>query len=190
MNDLLYNRKTAYIAVFLMILTSIFILGGNSLRREYTRILNVAHGQNMLGIDLEFESNLVLANSANLLVVAGRYLDASDNRIVDIRTILNEPGSASNLSDWEAGFDAMARVIPIVDDLLRSFNDMDISPASANHLTEIDSNIRAAIRRVNQSAYFSMAEDFNRTLQNPYTNLIAMVRGVREFQIVSISWGE
>jgi len=181
MNDLLYNKKTAYIAVFLMMLVSIFILGGNDLRRERLRVMDTALGYNELGIDVVQESAIVLANSANLLVVAGRYIDSGDRRIADIRNTLDNTQFSLNDSTGYRPFDI---IVPYVQRLLDDLSIMDIEPRSADQLTEIEINIYAALRRIRLSGYNEIAADFNRLLRNPYTGLIAAVRGISGFWIV------
>jgi len=185
MNDFLYNRKTAYICVFLMVLVSIFILGGNDLRNERMRVINAVNGQNELSISVTAEASIVLANSANLLVVAGRYIDTEDNRILNIRNFLDDPVTGhSNLSDWEINLYIMGRVMPYVRRLLGELSDMNIESRSAEQLTEIEINIDAALRRIDLSGYNALADDFNRLLRNPYTGMIATVRGIRGFLMV------
>ena len=181
MSDLLYNKKTAYIAVVLMILVSIFILGGNDLRREHTGVMDVALGYNELGIDVTHESTVVLANSSNLLVVARRYIDAGDRRITNINDKLeNTQWSLVNNS----GYESLDTILPYVQTLLDDLSIMTIEPRSAEQLTEIEINIYAALRRIRLSGYNNAAADFNRLLRNPYTGLIATVRGINGFIIV------
>jgi len=181
MNDLLYNKKTAYIAVFLMILVSIFILGGNDLRREHTRVMDIALGYNELGIDVTHESAIVLANSSNLLVVARRYMDSGDRRIADISNILDN--TLWGLND-SAGYRPLDIILPYVQRLIDDLSTMNIEPRSGEQLTEIEINIYAALRRIRLSGYNGAATEFNRLLRNPYTGMIATVRGIDRFSII------
>ena len=181
MSDLLYNKKTAYIAVVLMILVSIFILGGNDLRREHTGVMDVALGYNELGIDVMHENAIVIANSANLLVVAGRYMDSGDRRIADIRDLLDN--TQFGLSDT-LGYRPLDVILPYVNKLIDDLSTMNIEARSAEQLTEIEINIYSALRRIRLSGYNELAMDFNRLLRNPYTGLIATVRGINGFSII------
>ena len=185
MNDLLYNRRTAYIAVLLMVLVSIFILGGNDLQRERTRVVDVLRGQNELGIDVESEAALIRANSANLLVVAGRYLDSESGYIINIQHILDNTDTGSNFENWEIMLELVNNVLPYVNELLHVMDNIDVEIRDAEHLTEIEGNIHAALRRIHLSGYEPLANRFNRQLRNPYTSLIATVRGIREFLILN-----
>ena len=181
MNDLLYNKKTAYIAVLLMVLVSVFILGGNDLRREQVRVMDTALGYNELGIDITAESSIVLANSANLLVVARRYIDADDRRIININDKLeNTQFGLSNSS----GYRPLDTIVPYAQRLIDDLSTMNIEPRSSDQLTEIEINIYSALRRIRLSGYNELATDFNRLLRNPYTGLIATVRGISGFFII------
>ena len=188
MNSLLYDRKTAFISVTLMVLVSIFILGGNSLRAERQRVVDVFRGQNELGIDTQQEAILILSNAANLRVIADRYLssNAAAERITSITD--NTAVPLNHILYWdhvnfEAQFVAADRVIPFVYELLDALRGVDVSHGSAAHLTEIDGNIRGAVRRINLSGAMTEGAGFNALLRNPYTGLIATVRGVADMPV-------
>lgn len=198
MNSLLYDKKTAYISVVLMVLVSIFLLGGNSLRREYNRVVDVFRGQNELGIDTQQESIIVLTNAFNLLVIADRYLE-DDIQAEGLRNVFINAEGLRNVLDtaqvrrnhlldsdrlnWEAQFITADKVRPYMRSLLTALSHEEISGSSAGHLTEIEGNINGAFRRMALSGALDEAGDFNRLLQSPYTALIATVRGIREFPV-------
>ncbi|MCL2564875.1 MAG: hypothetical protein FWE24_03570 [Defluviitaleaceae bacterium] len=187
MNSLLYDKKTAYISVVLMVLVSVFILGGNSLRREYNRVVDSFRGQNELGINIQQESIIIIQNTSNLLVVADRYLNYDNVHAERLRRLLDTAEVRRNniLDDerlnWESQFITADRIRPHVHALLSVMSYEEVSPTSAGHLTEIEGNINAALRRMDLSNAFEEALAFNNLLRNPYTALIAAVRGVREF---------
>jgi len=183
MNDLMYNKKTAFIALFLMVLISIFILGGNGLRREHLRVLDVMNGHNEFGVNVVTESEIILANSANLLVVASRYIDTSGRRLVELRGF-GDP----NAEEWENNFNRVDEFLPDVYQLLGDLATIDIEPRSAEQLTEIEINIYAALRRIRLSGYNELVEDFNKLLRNPYTGMIATVRGISGFRTIAESF--
>ena len=179
MNDLLYNKKTAYVTLFLMVLISIFIIGGNDIRREQQRILDVMNGYNELGINVVDESEIILANSSNLLVVASRYVSTSGRRLVEMRQF-GDP----NAEEWENNFSRVDEFMPDVHQLINELGALDIENRSAAQLTEIVINIDAASRRIRLSGYNDAAHNFNRVLRNPYTGTIAAVRGISSFRTV------
>jgi len=198
MNSLLYDRKTAYIAVALMVLVSVFILGGNSLRREYNRVMDVFSGQNEPGIDVQQESIIILQNAFNLLVVADRYLLIVTDEYVEenahagrLRAILDTAPFRTNhllywdRLNWEDQLITVNTASPFINELLEILKNEEISETSAGHLTEIEGNINAALRRMNLSGYRSEFENFNNVLRSPYTALIATVRGVRPLPVPS-----
>jgi len=189
-DSLLYDKKTAVISVVLMVLVSVFILGGNGLRAERRRIEAIFSGQNELGIDNRQEAVLILQNTANLLVVADRYADnahveqmSERIRMVMDSIVLPSPLHPTSEYDFvnvgELQFNTMDRALPHVRELLQIMESVPVSAASAAHLTEIDGNIIAAERRISLNAdYIGEARDFNRLLRNPYTYVIATVRGL------------
>lgn len=192
-NSLLYDKKTACISVILMVLVSVFILGGNGLRAERRRIEGIFMGQNELGIDNQQEAILILTNAANLLVVADRYLERSPDaeRIRSIMDSIAVPLTRVAHYDFtsvaEIQFIVVDRILPNVRALLDTMEGVDVSPASAAHLVEIDGNIRGAVRRIGlNDSYRSEAEAFNRLLRNPYTAVIATVRGISELPVTAL----
>ena len=180
LNDLLYNLKTAYVAVFLMGIVSIFILGGNDLLAARERVLEAMYGQNELGIDVSSETSVIIANSAHLLVLAQEYIDASDRGVTDVRNALSAAEHEVGLSELEVQFALSSRVISPATALIEELKDMDIDPRSARFLTEIETNINTALVRIDLSGYYALVVDFNRLLRNPYTGMIAAVRGIDE----------
>jgi len=190
MNSILYDRRTAYISVLLMVLVSIFILGGNSLRTERQRIVDVFRGQNELGIDTQQEAIIILQNAANLLVVADRYLDGNE-QAENIRALLNNTSVPINHLtywdhvNWEVQFATADRIMPHVRALLLTMDTTLVTDVDRGHLTEADGNIRAALRRISLSGANAQAQAFNNISRNPYTAIIATVRGVSKLPVAA-----
>ena len=176
LNDLLYNKKTAYIAVVLMIIISVFILGGNSLIEHRERVVLAMSGQNEFDVNVFTESAIINANGANLLVVSNRYLDGSDELITNVSDALNE--------SFESELQRAVKVVFYAERLIDELSSKEISEASRVHLTEIEGNIYSALFRIELSGYNALAVEFNRLIANPYTSLIATVRGVYGFFVI------
>ena len=186
LNDLLYNLKTAYVAVFLMGIVSVFILGGNDLLATRAGVLEIMSGQNELGVDIPREISVITANSESLLALAQNYVEPSNSRAADVRAALNDAGAEAGLFELEAQFAGAGRLASTTQPLIAELKDMDLDPRSAGLVTDIEANINAALARIDSSGYYASVRDFNRLLRNPYTRLIAAVRGVDELRFAKL----
>jgi len=180
MNDFFYKKRIAVPVFIIMVLFSVFVLGGIGLREKEKEVLDVFYGKNELGIDVSLEYENIIGSCKNLLVVANKYLEkdhTAEGLIKDIEKY--EKGDKFEKVLKDTGFGGMQGASKSIIERLMY---MEIADKDRQYLIKIEADIDATFRKIKLSGYDTLAYEFNVLVanpENPYTELIAKANGIK-----------
>ena len=179
MNDFFYKKRIAVPVFIIMVLFSIFVLGGRDLRKEANKALDVFYGDNEYDIDISQECENIIANGKNLLVIANKYLDKDDAGIRTLTNYANEIISGNRFERADGLAHGAVMIQRTKDDVLVRLFTMDITEKDREYLIKIEADIDASLRKAKLSGYSEYEAEFHELRVNPYTNFIARVNRIK-----------
>ena len=186
MNDFFYKKRIAVPIFIVMVLFSIFVLGGSDLRKEANKALDVFYGDYEYDIDVSLECENIIANGKNLLVIANKYLEKDDVEVAVLNNRLNDqPISGDRLERAIRLVSGMRMLQGCIDEVMIKLSVMDITDRDREYLIKIETDIDASVRKAKLNNYNEFYEKYMEMVSNPYTGLIAKFNGIKYLPLVS-----
>jgi|GEM_PF-6256253 len=179
----LKHRVFAVLTTFMLIMISIFGVGGNDLRNMRQEIsLIFEQGTPINPMSIQQQLDVILAQSSNILVVAGRYLDGNDELLLAVQTSNNNLRTAETPTEKYHQKNILLSNVNLLHDELNMIS-FQISERDNLYLSSALVNIASSERIIRNNKYNSIVTEFNEKLRRFPANIISQVRGIEPVYI-------
>ena len=175
------ERSVALAITSTLILSSFFVIGGNTLieMRENVKLV-FQEGTPVNPMSIQQQIGIMIGQASNMLVVSERYLEEDHELVQSFRLARN------NLANAETPKEKYYFKTDLLEEIYRmnSFKDeLGMSEADNQYFIEILENIESSRRIIRNNKYNIIAADFNDQLRRFPANIISFVRGVEAVYI-------
>ena len=180
MNDFFYKKRIAVPVFIIMVLFSVFVLGGRGLKEEKKAVLDIYYGNNEYDVNVGQEFYKLIGSSKNLLVIADKYLE-KDHPDVSGLTRFIERHEEKDIIERSLEEMSVENILSTAASAIDWINAEGITDRDKQYLIKIEEDMKAAARKIELSGYYTAAYDFNKLILNPgnpYTGFIAKVNAI------------
>lgn len=175
------NRAVAIALTVLMVAGSIPLGVNRTESREASAALSVFYnGENQDGYGVQYDLEQRMATAANLLTVAGRYMEADDPALTALRTARQELMQADSVAKK---YDANVRLSDAAATVLSRLENMELSESDKKYPAEFETDLAAAQDRIARSPYNRLAQEYNSGLSQFPVDLLRGIAGVEELEL-------
>jgi len=167
----LKKRINAWIITILIIVLSTVISGGSSLNKIRQQTMDIFYlGEDMDGAGIQHDLNMIMSDSANLTVVAGRYL-SKDHEL--IQKVLNDRDALNEAETPAEKYDATQKLLSSVTELYTYLGDLSLSEKDQNFRNNLYANINSHNIKISRNSYNKYAKEFNSLLNTFPANILS-----------------
>jgi len=177
----LRKRATAWTITILIIILSTIISGGSSLNKLRQETIDIFYlGEKMNGVGIQHDLNMIMTNSVNLTVVAGRYLGQGHELI---QKVLNARDALNKAETPGEKYDAAQELLSSVTELYTYLGNMELKEKDQNFRESLYAEINSHNIKISRSAYNQYSRKFNNLLNTFPANILSKVAFIRPVEL-------
>ncbi|QHQ59927.1 hypothetical protein Ana3638_03305 [Anaerocolumna sedimenticola] len=177
----LKSKKTAVIITSILVLISILYGSHHSLTKLRSEVKEVFfNGENASGKSINSDLEYISDECYNLTVVAGRYIDKDDERIINI---LNSRELLEKADNPGRKFKTGKKLIEIATVLYNDLKVMELSERDRYYTESFPVNVRSRELIISHNSYNDKAREFNRILKVFPANLLRRMTFVKTLEL-------
>ena len=179
-----YNYKLAALILALAVLGSVFIGGGHSLSKKYTKVRETFFsGAEGDGLSIYSDIKERRDSGYNLLTISKRYLSQTSEEVKALSATiqsLEQAISGSSISDM---YRANEELTGTAEALYRKLSEQALSESDKKLLEAQYANITGNALTISRDGFNAKAQEMNDTLSRFPTNVIAAVNGIHKLDL-------
>lgn len=171
--EFLKKRSNAWLITLVAIMLASIIGAGSSLNKLRAGAEEVFYlGEDRDGAGIQHDLEMIMSDSANLTVVAGRYMDKNHSLINSIHENREALGAAKTP---RKKYEKAQELLHSVTELYTYMGDLSLSEKDKNFRSSLYANINSHNIIISRSAYNQRVREFNDTLNKFPANILSSV---------------
>lgn len=179
--QMLKNKNFAWAVSALLILFSVFILGGNKLIAERNKAMDVfINGSNEDASSIHQELDKLSGYAKNLSVVAKNVISEDESAV---NKLLDAAEALSKADTTKQKLQAYKKLLENTENVLNLCKAKEKSQQNADYLTSIEANIKTAAFKISNNSYNNAAIEANREMRGFPQMVIRLVRNIKPLEL-------